>query len=132
MPPISALPTVYGIANCSSVKKARQWLEGQGVAHTFHDFKKHGVPADCLATWAAAVGWEKLLNRQGSTWRKLDTATQAGAQDAASAIAVMQQHPSAIKRPVVQWPQGRVTVGFAPQEWGGLLSGASLAAPGKL
>ncbi|ABX37402.1 arsenate reductase and related [Delftia acidovorans SPH-1] len=117
--------TLYGIPNCDTVKKARAWLADQGIAYEFHDFKKQGVPAAQLPAWMQAVGWEKLLNRQGTTWRKLDADTQAGAQDAAGAAALMQQQPSVIKRPVVQWPQGRITVGFAPDAW------AELAHEGK-
>ena len=109
--------TLYGIPNCDTVKKARAWLAERGVAVAFHDFKKQGVPADPLARWIAAVGWEKLLNRQGTTWRKLDAATQAAVHDAASAAALLQREPSAIKRPVVEWPGGAITVGFAPGDW---------------
>jgi Spx/MgsR family transcriptional regulator len=108
----SASAVLYGIPNCDTVKRARQWLASEGVACEFHDFKKQGVPAAALATWVAAVGWERLLNRQGTTWRKLDAALQAGVVDAASAMALMQAQPSVIKRPVVAWPDGRVTVGF--------------------
>jgi len=66
--------TLYGIANCDTVKKARAWLAGAGVEHRFHDYKKTGVPDEALARWIAALGWEALLNRQGTTWRKLDPA----------------------------------------------------------
>ncbi len=114
---ISSTPILYGIPQCDTVKKARAWLSGQGIAYEFHDFKKQGVPAGQLQAWMAAVGWEKLLNRQGTTWRKLDAATQAAVQDAASAAALMQQQASVIKRPVVQWPQGQITVGFSPEAW---------------
>ncbi|MGD9774962.1 ArsC family reductase [Diaphorobacter sp.] len=112
---------VYGISNCDTVKKARAWLQSQGLTHQFHDFKKQGVPADRLPAWAAAAGWEKLLNRQGTTWRKLDAAAQASVINAASATALMQQQPSVIKRPVVEWqgtPAGEVTVGFSAEAWG--------------
>lgn len=103
---------VYGIPNCSTVKKARAWLEERGVAYTFHDYKKHGVPAERLDAWISAVGWEKLVNRQGTTWRKLDEATREGVADAASAKAVMLAQASVIKRPVIE-QNGRVlTVGF--------------------
>jgi Spx/MgsR family transcriptional regulator len=108
---------LYGIPNCDTVKKARAWLAAQGLEAGFHDFKKQGVPRAQLDRWIAAVGWERLLNRQGTTWRRLDAATQAGVQDAASAAALLVQQPSAIKRPVVEWPDGRVTVGFAPADW---------------
>lgn len=106
--------TVYGIPNCDTVKKARLWLNEHGVDPVFHDFKKLGVPAALLPGWIAAAGWEKLVNRQGTTWRKLDPATQAAVVDAASATALMQANPSVVKRPVVVWGDGRVTVGFTP------------------
>jgi arsenate reductase len=109
--------TVYGISNCDTVKKARAWLTAQGLAHDFHDFKKLGVPADRLPAWESAVGWQKLLNRQGTTWRKLDPAVQAGATDAAGAMALMQAHASVIKRPVVEWPGGQISVGFDVAAW---------------
>lgn len=107
--------TLYGIPNCDSVKKARTWLTGQGVDYQFHDFKKQGVPANLLPAWAEAVGWDKLLNRKGPTWRKLDPTVQASVVDAASAFAVMQTHASVIKRPVVAWSSGKLTVGFSPE-----------------
>ena len=109
--------TVYGIPNCDTVKKARAWLADQGVAYQFHDFKKQGVPAERLPGWIAAVGWEKLVNRQGTTWRKLDAATQAAVHDAASAVALMQAQPSVVKRPVVEWASGATTVGFDASRW---------------
>lgn len=112
---------VYGIPNCSTVKKARQWLADQALDYQFHDFKKEAPSATDIARWQQAVGWEKLLNRQGATWRKLDAAAQAAITDATSAAAFLQTQPSAIKRPVVQWPQGGITIGFAPQEWQALL-----------
>ena len=112
--------TVYGIANCDSVKKARAWLTAQGLPYQFHDFKKQGVPAERLTAWMAAVGWERLLNRQGTTWRKLEPALQQTVVDAASASALLLQHSSAIKRPVVEWQRGNsltTTVGFDAAQW---------------
>jgi Spx/MgsR family transcriptional regulator len=107
---------LYGIPNCDTVKKARAWLTAQGLAHEFHDFKKAGVPADRLAAWESALGWQKLLNRKGTTWRKLDPQEQASVVDAASAQALMRAQPSLVKRPVVEW--GRcTTVGFDPLAW---------------
>ncbi len=114
--------TVYGIPNCDTVKKARAWLDAQGVAHAFHDFRKAGVPADRLARWTREVGWETLLNRRGTTWRQLPPQEQAGVHDAASAQRLMLAHPSVIKRPVVEWP-GRVSVGFDPRAWGAWAAG---------
>ncbi len=110
--------TLYGIPNCDTVKKARTWLADAGASVTFHDFKKQGVPEARLDIWIARVGWEVLLNRKGTTWRKLDPALQASITDATSAKALMQAHPSAIKRPVVEWGDPvspGVTVGFDAQ-----------------
>ena len=112
--------TLYGIPNCDTVKKSRAWFAQQGLDATFHDFKKLGVPADHLHGWMQAVGWEKLVNRQGTTWRKLAPAAQQTVQDAASAAKLLQMEPSVVKRPVVEWRQGsttRVSVGFVPEQW---------------
>jgi Spx/MgsR family transcriptional regulator len=111
------MTTLYGIPNCDTVKKARAWLAGEGIAHRFHDFKKDGVPPERLRAWVDAAGWERVLNRKGTTWRKLDAQRQAGVVDAASAQALMQAEPSTIKRPVVEWDDGRITVGFDAAEW---------------
>lgn len=108
--------TLYGIPNCDTVKKARTWLTDHGVQHAFHDFKKQGVPESRLDAWLAAVGWEKLVNRRGTTWRQLGPDVQAGVTDAASARALMLQHASVIKRPVVEWHDA-VTVGFDVADW---------------
>jgi arsenate reductase (glutaredoxin) len=93
--------TVYGIPNCDSVKKVRAALDALSASYTFHDYKKLGVPEAELRRWAETLGWEALLNRKGTTWRKLDESVKAGVVDAASAIAVMLAHASTIKRPVV-------------------------------
>ncbi|MDP3136688.1 MAG: ArsC family reductase [Burkholderiaceae bacterium] len=108
--------TVHGIVNCDTVKKARTWLEGRGLDYQFHDFKKQGVPEAALDVWIKAVGWERLVNRKGTTWRRLDPAVQGGVTDAASARALMLANPSVIKRPVVQWGKD-VTVGFDTDAW---------------
>lgn len=108
---------VFGIPNCDTVKKARTWLSDHGIAYEFHDFKKQGVPAPELEQWLAAAGWEKLLNRQGTTWRKLDAAVQASVVDAQTAAAVMVATPSVIKRPVVMWTDRSITVGFKPESF---------------
>lgn len=107
----------YGIPNCDSVKKARAWLSQQGLDFEFHDFKKQGVPEAKLEGWLKACGWEVVLNRKGTTWRQLDSATQAAVQDAASAKALMLQQASVIKRPVIEWTSGSVTVGYTPEGW---------------
>ena len=105
-------PTLYGIPNCDTVKKARTWLTDHGVAYVFHDFKKQGVPAELLPQWLAAVGWQTLVNRKGTTWRKLDDATRDAVTDDASAMTLMLAHPSVIKRPVVSWHNKHISVGF--------------------
>jgi arsenate reductase (glutaredoxin) len=109
-------PLLYGIPNCDTVKRARALLLASGVAHSFHNFKTAGVPLPQLEHWLAAVGWQVLLNKQGTTWRKLDpteqAAAEATAQSASGAKALMLAQPSVIRRPVVEWPGGEVTVGF--------------------
>lgn len=107
--------TLYGISNCDTVKRARAWLAAQGCEVAFHDFKKLGVPAPELDAWIAALGWDKLVNRQGNTWRGLDPAQRASVVDATSARAAMLANPSVIRRPIVCWPDvtgPRYTVGF--------------------
>ena len=112
--------TVYGISNCDTVKKSRVWLSEHGLHCAFHDFKKQGLPPELLDHWIARVGWETLLNRKGTTWRRLDAAAQATVKDAASARALMLSETSVVKRPVVQWGEGAnatVTVGFDANAW---------------
>lgn len=106
---------LYGIPNCDTVKKARLWLDGQGVACTFHDYKKEGADPARLGQWADAAGWEVLLNRRGTTFRALAEADKADI-DRAKALALMVAHPSLIKRPVVEHAGG-VLVGFVAAEW---------------
>ncbi|MFT7724528.1 MAG: Spx/MgsR family RNA polymerase-binding regulatory protein [Roseateles sp.] len=106
--------TVYGIPNCDTVKKARAWLAEHGLEAGFHDFKKQGVPAAELPAWLAAFGRDKLVNRAGTTWRKLGDAARAAVVDDASATALMLAEPSVIKRPVVRWADGGLTLGFSP------------------
>ena len=108
---------LYGIPNCDTVKKARAWLAARGIETVFHDYKKQGVPEARLDAWIQAVGWEVLVNRQGTLWRKLDDAAKAAVVDAASARALALAQPSVIKRPVVEWPGGRVSVGFDDADW---------------
>lgn len=112
----SSLITLYGIPNCSSVKKAREWMTAHQVAHEFHDFKKQGLNAEDLSLWLSQVDWTVLLNRKGTTWRGLDAVTQAQATDAASAQQLMLQWPSLVKRPVLVKGQ-KVVVGVNPEAW---------------
>jgi arsenate reductase (glutaredoxin) len=112
--------TLYGIPNCDTVKKARAWLDERGFAHAFHDYKKQGVPQADMRAWMKLHGWEKLLNRRGPTWRKLDPAQQASVTDAASALAVMNEQSSVIKRPVLVRGD-TVLVGFDADEWARVL-----------
>ncbi len=107
--------TLYGIANCDTVKKARVWLDGRGIAFAFHDYKKQGGDAAQIAGWAAQAGWERVLNRAGTTFRKLPEADRQGL-DAARAVAVMAANPSCIKRPIVEYPGG-LLIGFKVDEW---------------
>ena len=107
--------TVYGIRNCDTMKKAFAWLDEHGVEYSFHDYKKSGVPADRLAAWAQKAGWERLANMRGPTWRKIPEADKAGL-DAKKMLRLLQQHSSAIRRPVIE--AGRnVLVGFDPEEF---------------
>ncbi|RYF30803.1 MAG: ArsC family reductase [Comamonadaceae bacterium] len=110
--------TLYGIPNCDTVKRARAWLDDHALAYRFHDFRKDGVPTAELDRWLQAPGWETVVNRRGTTWRRLDDATRAAVVDAASARPVLLANPSLIKRPVVAWTAGDdATVGFDPAEW---------------
>lgn len=110
------MTTLYGIPNCDTVKKARAWLDAHGVAHAFHDYRKAGVPADLLRAWVAQLGWEALLNRSGTTFRKLPE-TERADLDAERAVALMLAHPSAIRRPVLV-AGDTLLVGFAPARYG--------------
>ena len=111
--------TVYGIPTCDSVKKARVWLTDHGVDYVFHDFKKQGVQQETVDLWLKHVSWDVLVNRKGTTWRKLDPALQAGVVDNASARALMLEHTSVIKRPIVVKGQN-VIVGVNPEAWAGV------------
>ena len=108
---------VYGIPNCDTVKKTRAWLTARALPYCFHDFKKSGVPACLLPTWIRMFGAFRLVNRQGTTWRKLDTCTQNSAIDDTGAMALMMAQPSVIKRPVVDGGNGNITVGFDTSAW---------------
>ena len=103
---------LYGIPNCNTVKKARTWLDGHGVSYTFHDFKKQGIDAATLASWLSQTPWEKLVNRTGMTWRGLSEETKSSIIDNASAIKLMVEKTSVIKRPVLIKDDKIVCLGF--------------------
>jgi arsenate reductase len=110
--------TLYGIRNCDTMKKAWTWLDGHAVPYQFHDYKKQGVERDRLEGWVRQVGWEKLLNRAGTTFRKLPEADRQDLTEA-KAIELMLAQPSMIKRPVLE-ADGRLLVGFRPEEYAAL------------
>lgn len=111
--------TINGIRNCDTMKKAFAWLDEHHVAYRFHDYKKEGVDPAQLAHWCEIAGWETLLNRRGTTFRKLPDADKADL-DESRAIALMVEQPSMIKRPVLEYPGG-VLVGFNPGEYANAL-----------
>lgn len=108
---------LYGIPNCDTVKRARAWLQAQGVDHVFHDLRRSGLPPQAASRWLPELGRERLVNRQGTTWRKLDEAQRAQAERDDTVMALLQAQPSLIKRPVVQWPDGALTIGFDETAW---------------
>ena len=107
--------TIYGIKNCETMKKARAWLDDAGLAYDFHDYKSAGIDRDRLARWSKKVGWERLLNRAGMTFRKLPDADKVDL-DENKAIALMLAKPSMIKRPVLD-VGGKILVGFKPDDY---------------
>jgi Spx/MgsR family transcriptional regulator len=112
---MASIIRVYGISNCDTVKKARNWLDANGLSYAFHDYKKAGIDAGTLTNWCDTFGWETVLNRAGTTFKKLPDADKADlSQD--KAIALMIAQPSMIKRPVVVHPGGYL-IGFKPDEW---------------
>jgi len=112
--------TLYGIPNCDTVKKARAWLDARGTAYAFHDYKKAGVDEGDLRRWIDALGWETVLNRAGTTFRKLPDAAKTD-MGADKAVALMLAQPSMIKRPIVEG-DGALLVGFKPEAWEAALS----------
>jgi arsenate reductase (glutaredoxin) len=106
--------TIYGIKNCETMKKARAWLDTHGVDYTFHDYKTAGIEPERLGRWEKRVGWETLLNRGGTTFRKLPDKDKNGL-DAKKALALMLKQPSMIKRPVLDLGGGKLLVGFKPE-----------------
>jgi len=113
--------TIYGIKNCDTMKKARAWLEKHGVEYLFHDYKTAGIERERLDQWCRKVGWESLLNRNGTTFRKLPDKDKNGL-DAKKAVALMLAQPSMIKRPVLDLGGGELMVGFTPELYGKALA----------
>jgi arsenate reductase (glutaredoxin) len=108
--------TIYGIKNCDTMKKARAWLDRNGIAYAFHDYKTAGIERERLERWEKKVGWETLLNRAGTTFRKLPDEDKGGL-NAKKAMALMLAQPSMIKRPVLDLGGGKLLVGFEPEAY---------------
>jgi arsenate reductase len=115
--------TIYGIKTCDTMKKARAWLDAHAVPYVFHDYKVRGIEHGTLQAWARLVGWETLLNRAGTTYRKLPDASKADLNQS-KAINLMLAQPSMIKRPVLE-AEGRLIVGFTPESYSARLLGPS-------
>ena len=112
--------TIYGIKNCETMNKARAWLDKNGVDYAFHDYKTAGIDRERLERWSEKVGWETLLNRAGTTFRKLPDKDKA-ALNTKKAVALMLAQPSMIKRPVLDLGGGKLLVGFAPEQYEAVL-----------
>ena len=108
--------TIYGIKNCDTMKKARAWLDKAGIDYVFHDYKTAGIEKDKLETWAKKAGWETLLNKAGTTFKKLPDKDKDGLTEA-KAIKLMLAQPSMIKRPVLELGGGKLLVGFKPEAY---------------
>jgi Spx/MgsR family transcriptional regulator len=113
--------TIYGIPNCDTMKKARTWLDGHGIPYEFHDYKKAGIDRARLEAWSRTVGWETLLNRAGTTFRKLPDSDKRNV-DERKAIALMLAQPSLIKRPVLDIGGGKLLVGYKPEIYAAALA----------
>ena len=113
--------TIYGIPNCDTMKKARTWLDGHGIPYEFHDYKKAGIDRARLEAWSRTVGWETLLNRAGTTFRKLPDSDKRNV-DERKAIALMLAQPSLIKRPVLDLGGGKLLVGYKPEIYAAALA----------
>jgi arsenate reductase len=116
--------TLYGIPNCDTVKKARTWLADNGHDFSFHDFKKQGLSRELVAGWLEQLDWETLVNRKGTTWRNLPEERKVQVVDKASALALMLENPSVIKRPVLAG-RGPVSVGFSADQYAAKFGGAA-------
>ena len=110
---------LFGIPNCDTVKKARTWLTAQGFEHSFHDFKKQGLPEIALDSWLNSLGWEFVVNRKGTSWRKLSPTEQASVISNETAKPFLMANPSLVKRPMIEWRQENrveITVGYQPDQ----------------
>ncbi|MGA9456771.1 MAG: ArsC family reductase [Pseudolabrys sp.] len=112
--------TIYGIKNCDTMKKARAWLDKRGVAYAFHDYKTAGIGRAQLEEWSKKIGWETLLNRAGTSFKKLPYRDKDGITQA-KALALMLKQPSMIKRPVLEAGRGKLLVGFKPEQYAATL-----------
>lgn len=115
--PQHASLTMFGIKNCDTIKKARRWLEEQGVAYQFHDYRVDGLDEQLLCDFVARLGWEPLLNTRGTTWRKLDEAQRNACDNADTAIALMLEQPAMIKRPLLDDGKGHALLGFSSESY---------------
>lgn len=113
--------TVYGIPNCNTVKKATTWLSEQGIDYVFHDFKKLGASPEKLNSWCEVFGWENVLNKKGTTWRKLEPGQQLAVTDKQSAVSLLTKATSAIKRPVIEQNGEPVAIGFQEETYARIL-----------
>lgn len=114
---------IYGIRNCNTMKKAFAWLEANGIAYEFHDYKKDGVPPGKLKQWAKRLGWESLANTRGPTWRRIPEARRRNLTEA-KMLALLEENPSAIRRPIVE-SGTKLLAGFEPKEFAETLRGAT-------
>lgn len=110
------MTTLYGISNCDTVRKARKWLESNGIEYQFHDFRKDGLTAASVEQWCAALGADKVLNKRGTTWRQLPAEQQAAAADPAQLVALLTAQPTLIKRPLLA-RDGSFAVGFSTAQY---------------
>ena len=108
---------IYGIPNCNTVKKAQSWLTEKGISYEFHDYKKKGITAGKLDEWCNAFGWEKVLNKKGTTWKKLSPEEQMAVNSQDATVAVLLKHTSAIKRPVIEQEGKAILLGFNEEEY---------------
>ncbi len=112
---------IYGIPNCDTIKKSLDWLKDKKVEFAFHDYRKEAVPASKIAAWSKAVGREVLLNKKSTTWKALTAAEQEMAATEKGAVKLLKEHITLVKRPVVEWPSGKITAGFSEETFSSLV-----------